>query len=128
VGLPFGVGAHPRPGDGAVLVGAPPVAVGVLLGDAVGVGMGEEELGEVSGTVLAGGLGAGAVLLVEQPLSAPMLSNAAAATGFQAGWIFTRFPPLACLSPAAANSSSVFRRRSSSASSCLETNPVTTGP
>jgi len=108
VGLPLGVGAHPRAGDGAVLVGAPPVAVGVLLGDAVGVRTGEEELDEVSGTVLGGGPAAGAGLLVEQPLSTAMLSNVAAATGFQTAWIFTASPPLACFSPTAANSLFVF--------------------
>ena len=68
VGLPFGVGAQPWVGDGAILVGTPAdaygvlldAAVGVLLGDAVGVS--EGELDEVSGTVLGSGPAAGAGL------------------------------------------------------------------
>jgi len=88
VGLPFGVGAQPWVGDGAVLVGAPSVAAGVLLDAAAGVllgdavGVGEEELDEVSGTVLGGGPAAGAGFFVEQPLSTAIPSNPAAATGF----------------------------------------------
>jgi len=113
VGLPFGVGAQPWVGDGAILVGTPSVAAGVLLdggvevmvGDAVGVS--EGELDEVSGTVLGSGPAAGAGLLVEQPPRTAIPINAAAAPGFQTGWIVTASPHFASLSPAAANAPSV---------------------
>jgi len=75
--------------------------VEVMVGDAVGVS--EGELDELSGTVLGSGPAAGAGLLVEQPPSTAIPSNAAAAPGFQTGWIVTASPPFASLSPAAAN-------------------------
>ncbi len=81
------------------------IVVGVLLGDAVGVS--EGELDEVSGTVLGSGPAAGAGLLVEQPPSTAIPSNAAAAPGFQTGWIVTASPPFASFSPAAAHAPSV---------------------